>query len=1155
MRVLLLHFLLLFGSSHVLTAQECGYIYVTPDGATSGTAGTKADPASLEYAFTLVDATNANMRLAHGLYELTETLEMPSDLVMEGGFEAGTWIKTNADSTIFHRTADNYDVANRALVGIRAENQDNFRIQDVTLKVDDAPGSGVSIYGMHVVGCSDYVISRCIVITGDASDGDDGDPGEQGLPGADGLPGDTGQDEGPCCREGGLGGSGSFPGSNAGGKGGDGGEWGGFEVEEVCVPIVNLCEWVVTPDSEFTNPGYVGESGEGSGAGQGGQNGVGVCEITYQQTNCVATNLNHGSPGSDGLEGIDGGPGVQGFATYTGAFYTPGTGETGDPGQSNGAGGGGGGGGGAKGCEPAALDPQFPTNGPGPYDNDTAYNTAGSGGGGGGGGEGGQNGTGGLGGEGGGGVFCVFTFNNGANGVVQDCRFLPGQGGQGGAGGAGGPGGPGGEGGPGGVLGDNGPNGSCNVGQGGDGGRGGDGGLGGQGGKGSDGLSRGLFQLDGSPVLDPNIYNPWEPEIRVEYFGCTNSNVRVETDATGVINWIFGFGAEPGNSTEQVDTVQYSGQLGSRNLTLIVDGVPYFYANYLLIEKDFEPPVIDASRTTVCAGESVDLSTTFDGDTYDWTIPGGSITSSTDQNPGTVSFANPGEYVVELLTTSCCGTSKATDTIRVLEQVEVDLGEDLRACFLGELPVLDADGNDGASYSWELNGFPTGLPQQTLQTTITGTYSVEVSYGAGCAGEDSVNVEIYTISPVDLGEDQAICPGNPLPVLNAGIDSASYAWTVDGNPIGTNNIELEVNLPGMYEVTVVEQDGCTGTDDVEVLVSEPSVNLGVDLNVCENETFPVLNALNQGSTYEWFYNGTVLSGATDQTLQTTQGGDYSVTITNQYGCQATDELTVNTYPQLSASFSGPTTATLGAPVSFQDQTTPAATNWVWNFGDGSPVATQQNPTHSFQQVGDRPVFMVAQNTNCADTAYSVVKVNWDCPQLGLTADFSMSTDTVVLSGLGNVALTNNSDNATQYLWDFGDGTVPDPTVNPVHVYIEEGTYTITLTAINLNCTTTTSQTIIVVPFGVGIEEYLSDEQVRVYPNPNTGTFTVEVELDRPSELNVELNNLLGQHVFSTALQQQTHWRREFDLSGYVKGVYLLRLATDRGVLQRRIIIQ
>lgn len=1134
--------------------QECGIIYVSPNGATSGTTGTRDNPADLLHGFTLIDANNDHIRMAHGVYPLTETLDIPSGLVLEGGFVESTWYKTNEDSTIIHRDASNHDAVNNALIALRAENQSDFRIQDVTIKVDDAPANGVSTYGIYLAGCSDYYVSRCIIFPGDGSDGLSGTQGTQGISGAPGADGETGEAEGDCCRAGGAGGAGSFAGSNAGGAGGDGGERGGFDLEEICDPIFNFCAWYVVPDSEEAVPGYDGENGAGNGGGVGGQRGAALCEVSYATNTCAATNLNHGEDGTDGLEGVDGAQGLQGIAGYAAGYYAPGIGFDGDPGLTHGAGGGGAGGGGGKSCEPAAVDVDV-TSGSSPFNSDTAYYTAGTGGGGGGGGEGGQAGNGGIGGRGGGGSFCIFTYNNGMNGVIQDNQYLPGEGGEGGQGGPGGLGGFGGEGGQGGVIGDNGPNASCNNGEGGDGGRGGDGGMGGEGGKGSDGASEGLVQVDGTPVLDPNIYNQFEPTVWVEYFGCTNSNVRVETDATGIINWIFGFGAEPQNGTDQIDTVQYSGQLGSRNLTLIVDGVPYFYANYLLIEEEFDPPVIDATRTTLCAGESIDLSTTFVGETYAWTIPGGSTTSSTDQNPGTVSFSTPGDYIVELITTSCCGTSKAIDTIHVLEQVEVDLGDDLRACFLGDLPVLDGGGNDGASYTWYLDGFPTGLPQQLHETTVTGTYGVEVSYGPGCAGTDSVFVEIYTVSPVDLGPDQAICEGSPLPILNAGIDSADYSWTVEENPIGTNNIELEVNLPGTYSVSVVEEDGCAGEDEIEVVVSEPFVFLGADITVCSNEIYPILNAANQGSTYEWFLDGAVLAGETDQELQTAQSGEYKVTITNIYGCEASDSLVISEQPELNASFSGPTISTLGATVQFQDATTPGPSGWIWNFGDGTPIETQQNPSHAFAAVGPRPVFMVAYNSVCSDTAYSVVDVNWDCPLVGLTADFTTNTDTVVLSGLGTVQLTNLSQNATEYQWNFGDGSPIDPTADPIHAYIEPGTYTITLTAINYNCTTITTQSIVVVEFGVGIGEILSDNQLSVYPNPNTGAFTAELELATPSELHVELNNVLGQRVYQTNVKPQTYWRKDFEMSSYVKGVYLLRISTEDGVLQRRIIIE
>lgn len=53
-----------------------------------------------------------------------------------------------------------------------------------------------------------------------------------------------------------------------------------------------------------------------------------------------------------------------------------------------------------------------------------------------------------------------------------------------------------------------------------------------------------------------------------------------------------------------------------------------------------------------------------------------------------------------------------------------------------------------------------------------------------------------------------------------------------------------------------------------------------------------------------------------------------------------------------------------------------------------------------------------------------------------------------------VNFNNLSNNATSFVWDFGDGTT-STLVNPVKTYEEDGTYTVTLTATNVNGETET----------------------------------------------------------------------------------------------------
>jgi hypothetical protein len=1145
----LVFFLLLFEVHFGLNAQECGYIYVSPTGASSGNAGTKANPASLDYGLTLAAGSVKHLRLAQGTYPVSNTIDIPNNVIIEGGFDGTTWQKSNFYITSINRDSTNALSNPSRLIVFNGISKTGFRFQDLTINVADAGGYGTSIYAFYLSDCSDYLISRCIINTGKGSDGLPGLPGVDGADGADGQPGETGDGtsslstyttgNGTCCNLGGLGAAPSYPGSFGGGNGGDGGLRGGFDVDTQVVLGQTL--YYSIPNTNFAFPGNPGQGGAGPLSGNGGAGGQEVCQLTFVNGNCMATTSNRGGMGMDGFDGIPGNPGAQGTASFSGGFYFPGDGAQGNPGQSDGGAGGGGGGGGGKGCEPAAVNP---------LTGDTVFFTSGTGGGGGGGGEGGQRGQGGIGGTGGGASFCIFIYNNGLNGIIQDCVYNPGLGGQGGLGGPGGQGGQGGQGGKGGVVGDNGPNNSCNNGEGGKGGFGGNGGIGGPGGKGSDGMSAGLYETPGGmPVLRPYSYNPFAPQVNVEYFGCTNSSVIASTNATGQIAWLFGFGAVPQTISGNNVTIEYSNPLGYRNITLVVDGVPYFFANFINLETSFTKPIIDASRKTICTGQSTTLGTTASAQSYNWLIPGSSLPNSLSQNPGEVSYDAPGLYPVTLEITTCCGISKVIDTIRVLSVVQPNLGEDTSICYLEPLPDFQATGYAGATYTWTSNGGSFGADTNIVEAGGPGEYTVTIDYGSGCAGKDTIQFDVYTTLPLGL-EDTTICLNSPFPLLDANYFGGNYIWTLDGNPIGTNSRTFQSTIPGSYAVTVTAPSGCQGSDSIRVAISDPRVNLGFDVTICSNEPMPVLNAQNIGSDYQWTYNGNATGGNT-QTLFTSMQGQYGVTITNQYGCQASDAMILTLTPSITTGINGPSTVSVGVPASFQDATVPGATSWIWSFGDGTPLVTTSAAPHTYTEGGQFPVFLISGNGICSDTASTVVNVLWNCSTLGLTAELGASTDTIFLSELGTVVLSGSGTNAETYEWDFGDGNFSNEDTL-VYAYASPGVYTITLTTYNYNCSTSVTQTIIVEEDKVGMEEQFADgSKILLFPNPFQAKLNMDFEKLPKNLINIELENSMGQRVYSTQLKPE--YIISLPLPNFSAGLYYLSLKLDEKTVRFKVI--
>jgi hypothetical protein len=223
----------------------------------------------------------------------------------------------------------------------------------------------------------------------------------------------------------------------------------------------------------------------------------------------------------------------------------------------------------------------------------------------------------------------------------------------------------------------------------------------------------------------------------------------------------------------------------------------------------------------------------------------------------------------------------SSDTIRVNVKPlpTVNLGGDQTVC---GSTILDA-GAGFADYVWS-----TGATSQTIEATSTGSYSVKVTDSVGCTNSDTATITVNPIPSVYLGTDKEICEGNAA-LLDAGSGYSSYEWA----PGGETTQIIAASTTDTYSVTVTDTNGCKGTDTVNVTVHPtPTVNLGPDTTVCGSLT---LDAGAGYIKYDWAPNG-----ETSQTIEVTDSGSYSVTVTDSYGCKGSDAIyvAVNEIPQV-----------------------------------------------------------------------------------------------------------------------------------------------------------------------------------------------------------------------------------------------------------------
>ncbi|HLP55117.1 MAG TPA: choice-of-anchor I family protein [Fluviicola sp.] len=280
------------------------------------------------------------------------------------------------------------------------------------------------------------------------------------------------------------------------------------------------------------------------------------------------------------------------------------------------------------------------------------------------------------------------------------------------------------------------------------------------------------------------------------------------------------------------------------------------------------PTVDGGNDQTVCLGETVTLNGSG-AQTYTWTnavdgTPFIPLTSATYTVTGT--DAN-----------GCTNTDDVAVTVNELPVVNA--GTDQTVC-AGETVILDATG--AQTYTWS-NGTANGsgfVPAATATLNVIGTDA------NGCSNSDQLVVAVNPVPTVNGGADQVVCAGETV-VLNAN-GAAVLQW----NNGVTNNVGFSAVASQTYVVTGTT-NGCEDTDTVSITVNAlPTVDLGEDTVTCANYGPITLNAGAGFAAYQWNNNATT---ATTNALVT---GTYSVTVTDQNGCQNSDAIVVTFDPCL-----------------------------------------------------------------------------------------------------------------------------------------------------------------------------------------------------------------------------------------------------------------
>lgn len=373
------------------------------------------------------------------------------------------------------------------------------------------------------------------------------------------------------------------------------------------------------------------------------------------------------------------------------------------------------------------------------------------------------------------------------------------------------------------------------------------------------------------------------------------------------------------------------------------------------------PPTALASVDveTSCYGrfQFTDLSTDIP---QAWLWEFGDGNTSTVENP-VYTYTVPGTYTVTLTVSNTLGSDSYALTVSYNPPVAPTLSDDQVICS-GASATLEATVASGNTAVWTENGQEvfTGTTYVTPALANTTVYSVvqledkpklnvgpaDNTFGGGGNHNTGFDGRLLfeAFAPFRLLSVLVYAQGEgerTITLYNEANEVIQQVTTNVPNGASRVTLNMDVPVPGRYSLGNVSQNLYRNNNSTSYPYIIPNLVSIYSSNATGN------NVLN---FYYYFY-------------------DWEVQEKSCPSAPAT--VTVSVTPPPVAGFSA--SANL-LNVNFVDQSTGNSGSWVWDFGDGSPVSNDPNPSHTYSAPGTYTVSLTVGSGDCTNTFTQTITV-------------------------------------------------------------------------------------------------------------------------------------------------------------------------------------
>lgn len=516
------------------------------------------------------------------------------------------------------------------------------------------------------------------------------------------------------------------------------------------------------------------------------------------------------------------------------------------------------------------------------------------------------------------------------------------------------------------------------------------------------------------------------------------------------------------------------------------------------------------------------------------------------------------------------------DDINIYTTYSLNLGPDTTICGQSVLLQNTMTGASATSYIWKkIPSNNTIATTQTYTATSSGSYILIANTATQGSFTDTINVTINPQPNVNASGGTTICNGDSA-ILYAIVNNLFFSEYIEGSSYNKaleiyNGTGMDVDLSnylilqnangGALDEYVDQLSGILPSGNTYV-IAHPSANASI-LAIADTTDGGIAN-----------FNGDdaralakiVTDGSQTDTITFNSNTVY-VKVLDYIGSFPID-------PGIGWDVAGVTTGTLNHTIVRKPEVYMPNGNWSIMAGTDSIssewiVYPQDNITNLGAHNFTNPNFTYLWSNNDTSQSITVQPTITTMYQVTVTSSGScFDIDSVVvdlsspIANLGNdtafffldsITLDAGS-GFTSYLWSTGD-TTQTIIINGIdlinHPFMSD-TFSVIVTN-SLGCLAYDS---IRVGVYTSIQENRNNIHVNVFPNPSNGKFNIEIETNKPEQIELCIFNLQGQLV--SCRNENVSFSNNiitYDYSKLPKGIYFLRLKTETSLITEKIVIQ